>query len=413
MHHQQTMGDAVLAFRNLFRNRRRTLVALGTLVFSVVAMVLAGGFIEWLLWAMRESTIESRLGHIQVVRSGYFQAGAADPYSHLLDADTPVERAIARAPHVTALAPRLHFAGLVSLGDHTVSFVGEGIDPGGEKDLSRQLHVEEGRNLSPDDPNGVILGVGLARNIGAVVGDRIVVLATTANGSVNATEVVIRGLFYTSAKAFDDTVLRMPIEAARQLLRTSGSHAWVLLLDDTEHAPSVLAKLAEQFPEDQTGLEFVPWYDLADYYNKTVRLFSRQMLVIELIVAVIVILTISNAAAMNILERTAEIGTLMALGIRRGKILRLFLYEGLALGVLGGAAGVALGWALSVGISAIGIPMPPSPGMDVAFDAEILVNGQIAANGFIMAVAAATVATIFPAWRASRLAIVDALRRGR
>jgi putative ABC transport system permease protein len=301
----------------------------------------------------------------------------------------------------------------VSLGDHTVSFVGEGIDPGGEKDLSRQLHVEDGRNLSPDDPNGVILGVGLARNIGAVVGDRIVVLATTANGSVNATEVVIRGLFYTSAKAFDDTVLRMPIDAARQLLRTSGSHALVLLLDDTEHVPSVLANLAEQFPEDQTGLEFVPWYDLADYYNKTVRLFSRQMLVIELIVAVIVILTISNAAAMNILERTAEIGTLMALGLRRGKILRLFLYEGLALGVLGGAAGVALGWALSIGISAIGIPMPPSPGMDVAFDAEILVNGQIAANGFVMAVAAATVATIYPAWRASRLAIVDALRRGR
>jgi len=407
------MASLKLAFRNLLRNRRRSLIALGTLVVGVVALLLAGGFIEWIFWAMRESTIESRLGHIQVVRGGYFQAGAADPFSHLLAGGTAEEDAIRREPHVKAFAPRLQFAGLVSFGDNTVSFLGEGVDPDTEKGISKQLHVNRGEDLDAADANGVILGTGLARNLGAAVGDRIVLLTTTASGGVNAIEVVIRGLFFTSTKAFDDSVLRMPIDAARQLLRTSGAHTWVLLLEDTKRTPLVLADLQERYPKGTTGLEFVPWFDLADFYNKTVRLFSRQMLVVQLIIAVIIILTISNMAVMNVLERTAEIGTLMAVGFRRSRILHLFLAEGVILGVIGGILGALVGWGLSLVISAIGIPMPPPPGMDVAFDAEILVTGVLAANGILLAVVAATLATLYPAWKASRLQIVDALRRSR
>jgi len=405
------MASLKLALRNLLRNRRRSLIALGALVFGVVALVLAGGFIEWIFWAMRESTIESRLGHIQVVRAGYFQAGAADPFSHLLADGTPEEAAIRQAPHVKAFAPRLQFAGLASFGDNTVSFIGEGVDPEAEKGISKQLHVNRGDDLAADDPSGVTLGTGLARNLGAAVGDRIVLLTTTATGGVNAIEVVVRGLFFTSTKAFDDTVLRVPIEAARKLLRTDGAHAWVLLLDDTTRTAGVLSDLRARFPKAKTGLELAPWFELADFYNKTVRLFSRQMLVVQLIIAAIIVLTISNMAAMNVLERTTEIGTLMAVGFRRGRILRLFLAEGVILGVIGGTIGAVVGWALSLVISAIGIPMPPPPGMDVAFDAEILVTGSLAANGFLLAVIAATLATFYPAWKASRLQIVDALRR--
>jgi putative ABC transport system permease protein len=407
------MASLKLALRNLLRNRRRSLIALGTLVFGVVALLLAGGFIEWIFWAMRESTIESRLGHIQVVRAGYFEAGAADPFSHLLKDGTAEEAAIRQTPHVKAFAPRLQFAGLVSFSDNTVSFLGEGVDPEAEKGISKQLHVNRGEDLAAEDPGGAILGTGLARNLGAAVGDRIVLLTTTATGGVNAIEVEVRGLFFTSTKAFDDTVLRIPIEAARTLLRTDGAHAWVVLLDDTALTAAVLSDLQTRFPKPSTGLELIPWFDLADFYNKTVRLFSRQMLVVQLIIAVIIVLTISNMAVMNVLERTAEIGTLMAVGFRRGRILRLFVAEGLVLGLTGGALGTLTGWALSLVISAIGIPMPPPPGMDVAFDAEILVTGGLAANGFLLAVIAATLATLYPAWKASRLQIVDALRRAR
>jgi putative ABC transport system permease protein len=405
--------DLTLALRNLLRNRRRTLIALSTLVFGVVAILLAGGFIEWIFWAMRESTIESRLGHIQVVRPGHFQAGAAAPYSHLLPDNSAEEKAIRGTAHVKALAPRLSFAGLVSFGDNTVSFLGEGVDPEAEQAVSKQLRVFEGEELSARDPDGAILGQGLARNLGAQVGDRVVLLSKTASGGVNAVEVTIRGLFFTSTKAFDDTVLRVSIATARSLLRTGASHNWVLLLDGTDRTADVLTALTARFPKDAASLEFVPWYELADFYNKTVRLFSRQMLVVEIIIALIILLTISNMAVMGVLERTGEIGTLMAVGLRRRKILQLFLYEGLLLGLIGAAVGAALGWALAEVISYIGIPMPPPPGMDVAFDAAIRLTWPMTGTALLMAVGASVLATLYPAWRASRLNIVDALRRNR
>lgn len=406
-------NDFVLASRNLLRNRRRTLIALGTLVFGVVALLLAGGFIEWIFWAMRESTIESRLGHIQVVRAGYIEAGGADRFRYLLGDGTPEEAAIRRAPHVKAFAPRMQFAGLASFGDNTVSFIGEGVDPTAESGLSKELHIQNGENLSADDAAGAILGAGLAQSIGARVGDHVVLLATTQSGGINAIEVVVRGLFVTSTKAFDDSALRVPIQAARNLLGTSGAHTWVLLLDETEQTASVLSALQRQFPKQDTSLEFVPWFDMADFYKKTVSLFSRQIFVVQLIIAIIIVLTISNTAVMNVLERTSEIGTLMAMGFRRGKILRLFLFEGIILGVIGGIVGTLIGWVLAYFLSAVGIPMPPPPGMDVGFNASILVNGNLALRGVTLAAVSATLATIYPAWRASRLPIVEALRRSR
>ena len=407
------MAIHLLALRNLLRNRRRSLIALGTLVFGVVALLLAGGFIEWIFWAMRESTIESRLGHIQVVRAGYFQAGAADPFAYRLPEDSAEMKSIGQMPQVKAVAPRLAFTGLAGFGDNTVSFVGEGVDPAAEQHINRFLLLVAGRTLATGDSDAAILGNGLARNLGAKVGDRISLLAKTASGGVNAIEVTVRGLFATSTKAFDDTALRIPISTARSLVRADGSHLWVLALERTEQTPAVIEALTKRFSSDTARLEFSPWFDLADFYNKTVRLFSRQVLVVKLIIAVIVFLTISNTATMNVLERTTEIGMLMALGFRQASILQLFLTEGLILGVIGGIIGITTGWTLAQLISAIGIPMPPPPGMDVGFVGEVLVTTTLIAHGFLLAAAGSTLATAYPAWKASRLRIVDALRRSR
>ena len=106
-----------------------------------------------------------------------------------------------------------------------------------------------------------------------------------------------------------------------------------------------------QFPQSTSNLEFVPWYDRADFYNKTVNLYSRQMDVVKIIIALIVVLSISNTMMMTVLERTGEIGTLMALGFKPKKVLVLFIVEGCMLGVSGGVVGVLLGTALAAIIS--------------------------------------------------------------
>lgn len=403
--------DCSLALRNVVRQRRRSALALIAVAFGVVALVLGGGFVEWNFWNYRESIIKSQLGHIRVHRAGYLDSGLADPFAFLLPERAAALDAISGHPHVRVVAPRLSLSGLVSRGESTISFLGEGMDPGAEAELSRMLIIRAGENLSPEDPDGIIMGYGLAQNLGAGVGDKVVLLITTTSGGVNAVEVHIRGLFSTVSKGYDDAALRIPIVTARKLLRVTGAHAWVLLLDDTRNTEPMLAAFRQQFAAE--GYEFVPWSQLADFYNKSAALFSKQVGVMKLIIGALIVLSISNTLIMGVMERVGEIGTSMALGTRRRTVLRQFIAEGALLGVLGGVAGLILGWLLALMISAIGIPIPPPPGMAQGYIGRILVTPGLALDAIGLAVGTALLASLYPAWKASRMVIVDALRHYR
>ena len=400
-----------LALRNVFRHRVRSTVALGAIAFSTIVLMLAGGFVEWIFWAMREAATETGLGHIQVMQAGYLENGAADPFSFLLPDDSKVLSSLEKEPHVKAVARRLNFSGLISYGDATLSFVGSGVEPSKEDIVSKSLPILEGANLADGVPDGIILGAGLAGNLGVPVGGRVVLLVNTASGGVSAVEATVRGLFSTQVKAFDDVALKVPLPIARKLLKTSGTHVWVFALDDLERAGPVARAWTGRYPD--SGLEFRKWSDLADFYNKTVQLLSSQMGIVRLLIGLIIVLGISNMLVMNVLERTGEVGTLMALGAKRLRIIQLFIGEGVLLGLVGGLVGLVIAWLLAITISAIGIPMPPPPGRSVGYSAGIRLDWSLAAWAFGLAVGSALLASLYPAWKASRLNVVDALRQNR
>ncbi len=402
-----------LALRNLSRHRRRTALGIGAIGFGVIALVLAGGFAEWMKWAERESTIHSRLGHIQIVRGGYYENGVADPYAYLIpDAAVNTQR-LKHLPHVKTVTPRLAYSGLISKDETTVSFLGEGVVPETEAEVSKEVIVHDGKGLSSDEPKGIILGKGLAQSLSAATGDTVVLLTTTGSGSVSAVEATVSGIFHTAVKAFDDVALRTPLPLARELTKADGSHQLIVLLDETERTDEVLGYLRQLVPATKSALQIVPWLDLADFYKAVVELFASQMNFVRTIIAIIIIMSISNTLVMSVMERTSEIGTLMALGYRQRKVMQLFVSEGFIIGVAGGLTGVALGYVLAAAISAVGIPMPPAPGMDQGFTAAIRMTPDLLIGGFFIAVVSAVLASLYPAWKASRLEIVDALRRAR
>jgi putative ABC transport system permease protein len=300
---------------------------------------------------------------------------------------------------------------LISKGDETISFIGEGIEPELEAPIAEWVLIQEGRDLVGEPPSSVLLGAGLAKNIDAKPGDDIVLLVTTATGGINAVELRVAGLFATSAKAYDDTTLLVPISIARQLMQVEGATTWAVLLDKTDQTNAAVEDLRQRLSAQE--FEITPWYDLADFYNKTVELFTRQVSVVRILIALIVMLSISNTLSMTVIERTGEIGTAMAIGVRRRGILALFLLEGVILGVAGGLFGVAIGMALGELISYVGIPMPPPPGMEMGFTGRILISAPLALDAFILAFSTTLLASIFPAWKASRMIIVDALRHQR
>ncbi len=403
--------DLLLAFRNVVRQRRRSAIAVGAIAFGITALILASGFIEWIFQDFRESTIKSQLGHLQIVRPGFHDGGKADPYAFLLPDVVPELEGPNETPRIKAIAPRISFSGLISHGESTLSFVGDGVNPKMEEAFGNSLIISAGQNLAAHDKNAIIVGEGLARNLGVGVGDSVVLLATTASGSTNAVEVTIRGLFSTVTKAYDDSAIRIPLNTAQELLRTKGSHVWVVLLNETSDTDAMLGRLRSKLGSEK--FEVVPWYRLADFYNKTTALFTKQIQGIRIIIAFIILLSISNTMTMNVMERVGEIGTSMALGVKRRHILRLFMSEGALLGCFGAILGLLVGLLLADVLSRIGIPMPPPPGMARGYTGQILVTWNIALESFALAVGTTLIASILPAWHASRMVIVDALRRNR
>lgn len=400
--------DIRIALLNLLRNKRRTVIATLSVAGGVIAFLLAGGFVSWIFHDMREATIRSQLGHIQIVRPGYLDKGISDPYNYLLPALSDEQKTIESITEIATLTPRLAFSGLLSQGDATVPFVGEGVEPEGERLISTRLSIIEGNPLTASTEQTALLGEGLAKSLGVRPGDSVVLLATTANGSPNAVEVIVTGIFASISKEYDDSTLRIPISIARKLMRADGATSWVALLGQTEDTARVANLLKSKLSVSK--FELTTWWELADFYNKTVTLFSKQVDVVKFIIGLIIVLTISNTQTMSILERTTEIGTSLALGVRRSEIMRMFLLEGFIIGIAGGVLGLTIGYAISVAISAIGIPMPPPPGMVRGYTGQILVDGRLALDSLALAFVTTLLASVMPAWRASRMNIVDALR---
>lgn len=401
-----------LAIRNVFRNRRRTAITVAAMGFGSAAIIVFGGFVNAIYWGVRESTIRSQVGHIQLYRKGFSEKGSLAPFDYLIQDYAALRAELAKIEHVKTVTGRLGFSGLVSTGETTTSFVGAGVDPEGETDLSALAVIVEGKDLASRDPRGIVMGVGLARGFGVRPGDDLTLLTTTASGSINALAVKVRGVWESGEKAYDDRFLKVALPQVQRLLDAEHGEVQsvVLLLDATENTAVVRDRIAALIAERGLDLEIKTWEDLALRYHQVRELFGRIFAVLTLIVSIMVVFGITNTMTMAIFERTREIGTVMALGTRQRGVVSMFVLEGVALGALGAIAGVVLGVALAKIISAVGIQLPPPPGSTRGFAVQIFVVPAVLAQAFQLSVVTATLASLYPAWRAARLNVVEALR---
>ena len=401
-----------LALRNVFRNRRRSVITLGAMAFGAAAIIVFGGFVNSIYFGVRESTIKSQIGHVQLSRKGFADKGTIAPFDYLIPDAAGLMAELRKLPHVKTVTARLGFSGLVSTGDNTTSFVGSGVDPSGEVELSSLAVIVDGQDLATGHPRGIVMGVGLAKAFGVKPGDDLMLLGSTRAGSINALAVKVRGLWESGEKAYDDRFLKVPLAEAQRLLDVENGEVQsiVLLLDRTESTPIVRDRIAQLIAERGLDLEMKTWEDLALRYHQVRELFGRIFAVLTLIVSIMVVFGITNTMTMAIFERTREIGTVMALGTKRRGVVSMFVLEGLALGLIGGVAGVLLGIALAKAVSAIGIELPPPPGSTRGFLVQIFVVRDVLVQAFQLSLVTATLASLYPAWRAARVNPVEALR---
>jgi len=399
-----------IAARSVFRNKRRTVITLLSIIFGCVAIIVFGGFVDYSMWGLRESTIHSRLGHLQVYKAGYSEKGGTNPLAYTIEDYPRIRSIIEDEDHVDFVTSRLEFSGLIGGAENSVICIGKGVEPEKERELGITVSIVGGQDLSSEEPEEGIIGKGLAEGLGVNIDDYLTILTSTAEGALNAVDLKLRGIFRTGVKEYDDVAVMVPMELAKTLLYTENVQSIVVVLDKTENTDLVADNLRQKFSQANLDLEIKTWSDLATFYHQVVQLYGGIFWVVRLIILIIVIFSIANTMTMSVFERMREIGTIRAMGTKRRGVLSLFLMEGLILGALGGALGLAFGIIAAKLISIKGIYIPPPPTMTEGYTALINIVPKDLIFAFSLAVGTSLVSSIYPAFKAARLKVVDALR---
>jgi len=411
-------GDLGYACANLFRQKRRSLVTLSSIVLGGVAIFIFGGFVDYSFWALREQTIRTNLGHIQLYKQGYLASGEASPLNYGIDDYEGIRQRLLEdaqlGPLIKTVTGQLEYSGIISNYDSGVStfYTAVGIEPESALLLGSLDQIVLGSDLSRIDHTGATIGAGLARGLGAGYDDYLDMLAVNPSGGQNAMSVSVRGILESGIKEYDDRMLKMPLKTAQMLLETDQVSKMIVLLDDTAHTEQAKARIDALIAQHNWPLESVHWRDLALFYHQVVNLFNGIFFFIKAIVSTIVVFMISNTMMTNVLERTREIGTLRAIGLTRREVSRLFLLEGITMGVVGALVSIAVGIVIAEMINLNGVPMPPSPGYSRGYLAFIRWSEDWNLFWFsaMLAVVTALIASILPARRAARLVIAHAFR---
>jgi len=404
------MKPFALAWRNLVRQKRRSFLMIAVVTFGFAAFALAGGFIAQSFEGLREGTIKS-VGDLQIVdRRAVGKAEEATLEFGLPDARRA--RSLAAAdPDVAAVLPRIDFVGLMTTGAKSVPFLGVGVDPDPEAaaTLVPELIVS-GKYLSGDGDDGVVLGTGLAAALNVKPGDRVTMMATTPDGSLNALDGIVTGLADVRIKELNDRYVAAGVGLVSRLLQSGDTVSkLVVFLKPGANEDRAAGRLAKAMESGGYPIVVRHWRELATFYEQVKLLYVGIFGFVGAVLVVIVILSAAIVMTMAVTERTREIGTLRAIGTRPSGIRQIFLAEGIAIALAGCVAGTVLALIVRAALNASGIMLPPPPGATHGMPINVKLYPLAYGAGILAMVLTMAVASYFPARRAARLPIVDAL----
>jgi len=408
-----------IAARNLRKNLRRTLITGTAIAGGLALLIWTGNLQEGSYSSLIRRGVSTMAGHVVVQADGY----QAEQDMHLLVEDTEsaeseVQAALSAVSPDARVASRLLVQGLLQSTRNTSGVALVGVEPSAEAKVSdwHEKVVEGGEWLADDDKQGVLLGEKLAESLEVELGDKVVLMVQGEDEVVHRL-FRIRGLLRTGVADIDGFMALATLPAAQAALERPGAATMVTVhLDDPSTVPEVRAAVASALKERK--VEVLPWQEaLPEMYQFTV-LDRQSAQAMFFIIGVIVAMGVLNTVLMSVMERVREFGVMLALGTRPSQVSRIILYEGVVLGFIATGVGLALGVLATLPGMHYGIDFAAMMGENVevaGVTMDAMIYPQFNWAGTLGSCAVAWVmtvlATLWPAWHASRLEPVQAMRQ--
>ena len=404
-----------IALRNLMRYKRRTLLTASLItvgvVFVIVFVAVSGSFKAMMIGEITDAM----LGHIQIHKKGYVASIDNLPLNLNLDMQTyaRIERVLGNEKEIEAFSPRLKFGGLFSNFAESTNIRLNGIYPDREfKTVPLLLsRISQGRKTLAKGE--IFIPALLAKGMTVKVGDPIVIVATNKDGSVNGKQFVVAGILesVTGPGGRDGYI---HIEDAAEVLRSPALEISevAIRLKDFDRLQSSTQEIKKHLEEEfrnngKFPIETHTWEGLSPFSN-IARMLDVMTFFIKLMLVALVLISVLNVMIMAVYERIREIGTMAAIGTAPAKILSLFMLEGLSLGVLGTLTGVGVGWILLFILNISHITFDFGQQKGLLLYAAISPGDLLAISVIVIIVA--VLASLEPAFKASRMEPIVALR---
>lgn len=348
--------DVKMAWRNIWRHPRRTLLTVSAIAFASAILVFMLSFQFGTYETMINSSVKISTGHLQVQAKGYqdkkdMRLVVSDP--------APIGDILERIQEVEAYTYRAQAFSMVSSEERTYGILVVGIDPEKEAHVSTlKTIVREGSYLSPDDTDGALVGNLLAKNLQVGLGDELTVLGQGRDGSVAATLVKVKGIYDSALDDFDRSSIQISLDNFQDVYAMEGGiHEVVVVGRSLGEIPAIKREVKSGIERIHTDvpLAALDWMDLVPGLYQAIQMDLISGLIFYLLLIIVVAFSILNTFLMAVFERTREFGVMMAVGTTPGRLTKVLLIESVGMTLVGIVSGIVLGSILTLYLQAHGI----------------------------------------------------------
>jgi len=395
-----------LAFRNLGRNKSRSLLSALAVSIGMALLLLMVSVLEGEMSGALQNTIRLQSGHLQIRPASYEENKISLKWEDLIENPEQLVEKLKSLPQITVATPRLTASAILTVGDESKGVQLLGIEPDSAANQPFRDGMLSGEFINADDREGILIGNTLSEKLNLKVNDKVNLLVTTSNGDVNEQLFTIRGIFTTRTPGYDESTVFMPLAKAQAITATENHASTIfVLLQNSDQADAVAKAL------QSNNYKILTWRDQNQFVVQFEDYANAFFIVIYLIVLGITATVVTNTLVMAVFERTREIGILSAIGMKGRGIMAQFLAEAALLATGGVIGGLIIGGAAVAYFTVYGIYIGDYGLTGVLFEDHIYAHLTLAntINLAVVTYIITLIASLYPARLAARLEPVEAL----